>query len=241
MTTRSSGVFPREGYNLDDEMKATVNNTNATSPIDLASINTIRVIAIGKYLPKLGTGAQEKLTVTVGGQEVEFDYTDSDTVANLPPAKLAHIRGALCTADDNFKFARQNSAEDGGITVTKSGNGVSNSKGVTGTYNIDAGDSAISNVTGAPTNYRIILTVTNNGATAGDYVYKLLRTGVGDLAAGNQISVDLVALGAMTGGPADKDQELTIPTLNMKGMFVSGGTTKDTIQDPVVYLEKVDR
>jgi hypothetical protein len=80
MAARSTGIFVREGFNLDEEMQI----TGATVPANLYHAKTIRVVAIG------ATGAD--LVATIGGVAVALDAADAD----LNGVVIAHIRGALC-------------------------------------------------------------------------------------------------------------------------------------------------
>lgn len=80
MAARSSGIFPREGYNLDDELKCSGASTDLASKIDLTTGKTIRVICVAK-------GNNDNV-VTVGG--IEAVPTGA---VSLP--YVAHLRGAL--------------------------------------------------------------------------------------------------------------------------------------------------
>jgi len=92
MAARSSGLFPREGFNLDAECEITTTPTAAS--VTLAHAKTVRIIVIG-----LSGG---DATVTVGGQVVEVaEATDLD----VNGVGIAHIRGAICDADNNVSYA----------------------------------------------------------------------------------------------------------------------------------------
>ena len=83
MAQRSTGLFPREGFNLDAELEITLSAVEAA--VTLKNAKTIRVIVIG-----LSGG---DATVTLGGQSVvitEANDLDGNGVG------IAHIRGALC-------------------------------------------------------------------------------------------------------------------------------------------------
>ena len=82
MAARSSGIFPREGFNLDNETEITTAPTAAA--VTLAHAKTIRVIAINVS----GTD----LVATIGGQEVALSDADADHNGVV----IAHLRGALC-------------------------------------------------------------------------------------------------------------------------------------------------
>jgi len=92
MAARSTGLFPREGFNLDAQAEITTSPTAAA--VTLANAKTIRVIVIGL--------AGGDATVTLGGQDVvitEAADLDQNGVG------IAHIRGALCDADNNVSYA----------------------------------------------------------------------------------------------------------------------------------------
>ena len=92
MAARSTGIYPREGFNLDAECEVTTSPVAAK--VTLAHAKTIRLIVIG-----LSGG---DATITVGGQVVEVaEATDLD----LNGVGIAHIRGAICDADNNVSYA----------------------------------------------------------------------------------------------------------------------------------------
>ena len=95
MAARSEGLFPREGFNLDDQAEITSSPTAAS--VTLKHAKTIRIIAIG-----LTSGASDAvLTVTVGGEVVEIQEADLDPNG----VGIAHIRGALCKSDNDVSYA----------------------------------------------------------------------------------------------------------------------------------------
>jgi hypothetical protein len=92
MAARSSGLFPREGFNLDASCEITVTPTAAATT--LANAKTIRVIVIGL--------AGGDATVTLGGETVTIAVaTDLDQNG----VGIAHVRGALCDADNNVSYS----------------------------------------------------------------------------------------------------------------------------------------
>ena len=96
MAARSTGVFPREKFDLDAELEVTATPTAAA--IDLKSIRTIRVVVLGAAgVDDAGTN---KITVNVGGQAVVFNAADLDTNG----VGIAHIRGSLCDANNNVDY-----------------------------------------------------------------------------------------------------------------------------------------
>ena len=80
MAARSSGIFPREGFNLDEELKLTAGGS--TLPANLYHAKTIRVV---------GIGVTADVEVTLGGATVALAVADADPNGVV----IAHIRGAL--------------------------------------------------------------------------------------------------------------------------------------------------
>jgi len=92
MAARSTGIFPRENFNLDAELEITTSATAAA--VTLANAKTIRVIVLG-----LSGG---DATVTIGGESLVIaEATDLDKNG----VGIAHVRGALCDADNNVSYA----------------------------------------------------------------------------------------------------------------------------------------
>jgi len=98
MAARSTGIFPREGFDLDDANKITATATGTDAPFTLTAAKTIRVVVVGASgIDDAGTN---KITVTLGGQAVVFNAADLDGNG----VGIAHVRGALCDADDNDAY-----------------------------------------------------------------------------------------------------------------------------------------
>lgn len=96
MAARSTGVFPREGFDLDAEFEVTA--TAAAAPINLTSARTIRVIVLDAAgVDNAGTN---KITVNVGGKAIVFNANDLDANG----VGIAHVRGSLCDADNNVDY-----------------------------------------------------------------------------------------------------------------------------------------
>lgn len=93
MAQRSSGIFPREGYNLDDANKATGAATEIAS--ELQHCKTVRIIAFG-----LG----DTTSVDVEGYEVI-----AAEVGAADP-KIVHVRGALLPAGKTVNITNPGSA-----------------------------------------------------------------------------------------------------------------------------------
>ena len=108
MAQRSTGLFPREGFNLDAQCEITTSSVAAATT--LANAKTIRVIVVGAAITGNGD-----VTVTLGGEVVTFLAGDLD----LNGVGIAHVRGALCDADNNVIYAANantgTSAVSGGV------------------------------------------------------------------------------------------------------------------------------
>jgi hypothetical protein len=91
MAQRSSGLYPREGFNLDAQCEIPV-TTPAAAAVTLTNAKTIRVIAVNL----VGGDA----TVTLGGEAIVLAAADADQNGVV----IGHVRGALCTADNNVVY-----------------------------------------------------------------------------------------------------------------------------------------
>ena len=83
MAQRSSGIFPREGFNLDESCKAAAGGAT-TLGVNLAHTKTIRAICLD---PSATT------VLTVGGHVVYAADPTGDVDAN--GALIVHLRGSL--------------------------------------------------------------------------------------------------------------------------------------------------
>ena len=96
MAARSTGLFPREGFNLDGELEITTVATDAA--VTLANAKTIRVIVLGLD----ATADDGVCTVTLGGQDVVIEQAND---LDKNGVGIAHIRGAICDADNEVSYA----------------------------------------------------------------------------------------------------------------------------------------
>jgi hypothetical protein len=106
MAARSSGIFPREGFNLDAECEIT--SSAVAAKVTLADAKTIRVVVVGAG--SIDDAGTNKITVTLGGQDLVFNAADLDRNG----VGIAHVRGALCDADNNVQYALGGTATIGG-------------------------------------------------------------------------------------------------------------------------------
>lgn len=97
MAARSTGLYPREGFELDEACKLTTSQA-AIAGVTLKYAKTIRVIAIG--VSGIDNAGTNKLTVTVGGQAVVFQAQDMDPNG----VYIAHLRGALCDVNNTAGY-----------------------------------------------------------------------------------------------------------------------------------------
>lgn len=107
MTARSTGIFPREGFNLDNETEITASAVAAATT--LTDAKTIRVNVLG--LANVDDSGSNDITVTLGGESVTFGASDLD----LNGVGIAHIRGALCKADNNVQYVLNGTATVAGV------------------------------------------------------------------------------------------------------------------------------
>jgi hypothetical protein len=107
MAQRSTGVFPREKFDLDESLVVTA--TPAAMPIVLTSIGTIRVVVLDAGgIDNAGTN---KITVNVGGKSVVFNAADLDANG----VGIAYLRGSLCDANNNADYDLGGTATVGAV------------------------------------------------------------------------------------------------------------------------------
>ena len=105
MAARSTGIFPREGFNLDAELEITLVDTAAA--VTLKHAKTVRIVVIGGAV----TGDGD-ITVNIGGKDVVFVAGDFD----LNGVAIAHICGALLDADSNVVYAANANAGSAAVS-----------------------------------------------------------------------------------------------------------------------------
>lgn len=107
MAQRSTGIFPREKFDLDANFALTT--SAATQTVTLADIKTIRIIVLGASgIDNAGTN---KVTVDVGNQTVDFNLQDLDENG----VGIAHVRGALCDGDNQAFYTLGGTATVSGV------------------------------------------------------------------------------------------------------------------------------
>lgn len=93
MAARSTGIFPREKFDLDANLAVTT--SDADLGVTLSRIKTIRCVLVNTTITGDAT-----VVFNVGGQDVTFGAGDLD----LNGVGIAHVRGALCDADNLVKY-----------------------------------------------------------------------------------------------------------------------------------------
>lgn len=85
MAARSTGIFPREGFNLDNAFKL-IHNGLVTAPVNLKHCRTLRVVCVGYEI----TG-DSIVAIDIGGSNVMLNHTVLDQT--LDGVKVFHVRG----------------------------------------------------------------------------------------------------------------------------------------------------
>jgi len=93
MAARSTGMFPREKFDIDANMIVTT--CDADLGVTLSKIKTIRVGLVNTTITGNAT-----VVFNIGGQNVTFTANDFDENGTA----IAHLRGALCDADNLAKY-----------------------------------------------------------------------------------------------------------------------------------------
>jgi len=99
MAARSTGIFPREGFNLDSAFEVTTSTTPA--PVTMANVRTYRVIILAPTVtPAVGDGGSAVFGYQVGDKI--YGVTAADLVAQADPngVYVAHHRGFGTTGND---------------------------------------------------------------------------------------------------------------------------------------------
>jgi len=103
---RSTGVFPREKFDLDANMKITT--TAADVGMDLGTANTIRVIVLdATVVQKAGDGTNATIQLKDAGNSdaVFYTITSADMAeVDTNGVYIAHVRGTLFSGISNVKY-----------------------------------------------------------------------------------------------------------------------------------------
>lgn len=123
MAARSTGMFPREGFDLDANMKVTT--TAADVGLDLGTIRTIRVLVLDATVVQAagaGTDAKIELQDADDSDAVFYTITSSDLAdVDENGVYIAHVRGSLFSGISNIKYAYTAGVAGGGTAGAISG------------------------------------------------------------------------------------------------------------------------
>ena len=92
MAARSEGIFPREGFNLDNAFQ--IFPVESDAPVGLSNVRTFRVIIAGlQEVPPTGDGANGVFAYEVGGKVYAFTINDLLAATDNNGVFIAHHRG----------------------------------------------------------------------------------------------------------------------------------------------------
>ncbi len=92
MAARSTGIFPREGFNLDSAFEVTTTPTDA--PVTMNLVRTYRVIILNPTVtPAVGDGGGATFGYQVGDKLYGFTAADLAAAADANGVYIAHHRG----------------------------------------------------------------------------------------------------------------------------------------------------
>ena len=92
MAARSTGIFPREGVNLDNAFKL-IYNGSVTAPVTLKHCRTLRVVCVGYVI----TG-DSIVAIDIGGNTMYLNNTVLDNTVD--GVKVFHVRGYVTQDND---------------------------------------------------------------------------------------------------------------------------------------------
>jgi hypothetical protein len=92
MAARSEGIFPREGFNLDNAFQLFPVESDA--PVSLANVRSFRVVIAGlQEVPPTGDGANGVFAYEIGGKIYAYTINDLLAAADNNGVFIAHHRG----------------------------------------------------------------------------------------------------------------------------------------------------
>lgn len=98
MARRSSGLFPREGFNLDNAFAVTAVTTPA--PVTIANVRTYRVVIVGvNVTAAVGDGGAATFGYDIGGKIYAFTADDLAAATDANGVYVAHHRGFGATTN----------------------------------------------------------------------------------------------------------------------------------------------
>ena len=103
MPARSTGIYPREGFSLDNAFQVP-STTPVEAPINMRNCRTLRVVAVNPVV----TG-DALLTILIGGKGEAFSA--AGLAANVDPngVLIYHVRGYSLTTNEVSYIPLENS------------------------------------------------------------------------------------------------------------------------------------
>jgi len=116
MAARSEGIFPREGFNLDNSFKIT--NSPVAAPVTLANVRSLRVVVIGGvYTAPTGDGTDSTLTIDIGGKTVDLSGAQIEAAMEGSGVFMIHFRGFGCP-NNNVQYSNAAGSPNTGTAGT---------------------------------------------------------------------------------------------------------------------------
>lgn len=101
MAARSTGLFPREGFNLDNAFEVTT--SPVVAPVTIALIRTLRVIIVNaREVAATGDGAPGVFGYSIAGTQYLFTINDFLAKLDANGTYIAHHRGFGKDGDSNI-------------------------------------------------------------------------------------------------------------------------------------------
>lgn len=114
MAARSEGIFPREGFNLDNMFAMFAFLTDA--PVTLKNIASFRVIITGvTFTPPVGDGGAATISYTLGDKT--YVLTEADFIDGT---YIAHHRGYSLGGTNSTRYTITDGADNTGTGGTAS-------------------------------------------------------------------------------------------------------------------------
>jgi len=90
MAARSEGIFPREGFNLDNAFEVTT--TAEVTPVSFKTIRTFRLIIVGLDVTEpTGDGLPAVMSIFIGNKTINVDFSKVDPNG----VYIEHLRGFI--------------------------------------------------------------------------------------------------------------------------------------------------
>ena len=103
MTARSTGIFPREGFSLDESFL--IYSVETQTPVNLANVRTFRVVIAGAAeVAATGDGGAGAFAYEIGGVIHGFTIDDFLTACDSNGVYIAHHRGFGLTSPTTASY-----------------------------------------------------------------------------------------------------------------------------------------